>query len=645
VTGTSYAGQILQVDLTTGKSIAIPLDFQVARSYIGGLGINTWLAHEYLPPGVSPLSPQNKIILGAGSLAGTMAPGSGRLSMITKLPEVNSISCSSSSMSFSSIMKYAGYDHLVISGRAENPVYLYIEDSRVTICDAKSLWGKDIYQTTDMLWQKHSRESSVIAIGQAGENLLPISLALVDRVASLGNKGGASVLGSKNLKAIVIKGSGGIGVANPGQYIKLINAALNKSKNDPKHAKWVESGHMSKWPNPDFSYHHRDKVFAGEKASEIIGPDVYLHKVKKRRLSCPSCTYADKEILGVSEGEFKGLTTTISAWAMGNENFGVQCQVDSYDKILKCLDTVQRYGLCRHATTTVIDYAVQLYDEGIITRRDTDGLALRRDYETTCTLIEWMVSGRSIGSILGKGIQGLARALGTEEREDYFAAKSSAVTMDPRLMGFDATVFEHIVNFKGYHFSVDTPPYDSEHPGKFKQALKGIGIPNEALSKIMDSQTGFNIGRLTRYSEDWKALSDSLGFCTQEPYRGFWSLSDYYQLFSAGTGLDVTAEEMMRAAERSWNLLRMLNVREGFSRQQDRYPKKWLEPLEKPNGEKIYTRNRYDKRIMTAEVLEQMLDDYYEERGWNKRSGIPKPAKLAELGLKEVLRHTGPKSS
>jgi aldehyde:ferredoxin oxidoreductase len=396
---------------------------------------------------------------------------------------------------------------------------------------------------------------------------------------------------------------------------------------------------MSRWPNPDFSYQHRDKLFPGEIASKNFGPEVYLNKVKKRRISCPSCTYADKEILGVSEGEFKGLTTTISAWAMGNENFGVQCQVDSYDKVLKCLDIVQRYGLCRHAVTTVIDYAVHLYDEGIITKGDTDGFALRRDYETTRTLIEWMVSGRGIGSILGKGIEGVARAFGTEDREDYFAAKSSAVTFDPRLMGFDTTMFEHIVNFKGYHFGVDTPPYDSEHPEEFKQALKGRGISDEALSTIMDSPVGFNIGRLTRYCEDWKALSDSLGFCTQDPYRSFWSLPDYYQLFSSATGLEVSPEEMMRAGERSWNLLRVLNVRDGFSREQDRFPKRWLEPLKKPNGEEVFARNKYDKRIMTAEVLEQMLDDYYEERGWDKTSGIPTPAKLAELGLEKVSRN------
>ena len=631
--GTGYAGQLLQVDLTTGEVTRIPLDEDLARSYIGGFGINARLAYEYIPPRVAPLSPQNIIILGAGPLVGTMALGSARLALTTKLPEVNAIFGSSGSMSFACILKYAGYDHLIISGRSEKPVYLYIDDDHVEICDAEELWGKDIYQATDILWQRHSRKASVIAIGQAGENLLPISLSLVDRVASLGNKGGAAVFGSKHLKAIVVKGSGGISVADPGKFLRLINELIQRVRNDASHQRWVEQGIMSRWPGNDWSYQARNHVFPAEAANELIGPKVYLNKVKKRRISCPSCPYADKEVLGVSEGEFKGLITTISAWAMGCENFGIQCQVESYDKIAKCLNTVQQYGLCRHAVSTVIDYAVYLFEQGIITREDTDGLELKRNYETARTLIDWMVFGRGIGSILGKGIQGLASAFGTDPRQDILTTKGTAITMEPRIRGLDTLAFEHIVNPKGFHVECWAPAYISGQPDKFRQDCKLLGVPDEATSRIIDSPVGFNIGRLTRYSEDWHAVSSSLGLCLRHPYHGFWSLQDYCELFSATTGLQLTPEEMMLAGERAWNLIKVLNVREGFNREQDTYPRKWVEPLEKPNGEKIYLRNKYDNRILRAEDLEQMMDDYYEERGWDKKYGIPTPAKLADLGL------------
>lgn len=632
-----YAGQILQVDLTTGETTRIPLEEHLARSYIGGFGINTKLAYEYLPPRVDPLSPQNVIILGAGVLAGTMVTGSSRLVLTTKLPENNTIFGSNSGMSFACMLKYAGYDHLIISGRSEKPVYLYIDDHHVEICDAEGLWGRDVYEVTEMLWQRHSRKSSIIAIGQAGENLLPISLALVDRLATLGSKGGGAVFGSKNLKAIVVRGSGGISVAEPGRFMRLINQTIQKVRNDARHQKWVELGKAFAWPSTDWPYHNNERLFPAEAGIEIYGPKVYLDKVKKRRISCPACLYASRDVLGVREGEFKGLTTYITSWYIGNVNFGIQCQVGSYDKIVKCLDTVQRYGICEHAVSTVIDYAVYLYDQGIITREDTDGLELKRDYETTRTLIDWMVFGRGIGKILGKGIQGVATAFGTNEKQDYSATKGTAITVDPRIFGLEVEGFEYIVNPKGFHVECWAPTYYiGGQEEKFRQDCKLLGVPDEAISGIIDSPVGFNIGRLTRYREDWTAVSNCLGLCQGFPYWGFWSLSDYCELFSTATGIELTPEEMMIAGERAWNLIKVINVKEGFSREQDTYPRKWVEPLEKPNGEKIYLRNVFDNRILTAADLDQMIDGYYDERGWEVARGIPTREKLINLGLENV---------
>jgi aldehyde:ferredoxin oxidoreductase len=489
-----------------------------------------------------------------------------------------------------------------------------------------------------MLWQRHSRKSSIIAIGQAGENLLPISLALVDRLASLGNKGLGAVFGSKNLKAIVVRGSGGISVADPRRFMRIINKSIQKIKNDPGHQKWVELGKMTAFSSVDFTCQNWDHWFPAEAANELIGQKVYLDKVRKRRLSCPSCPYADKDILEVKEGEFKGLTTYVTSWAAGNINFGIQCQVETYDKIAKCINTVQRYGICRHAVSAVVDYAVHLYDQGIITREDTDGLELKRNYETTSTLMDWMVFGRGIGKILGKGIQGLATAFGTAEKQDYFAAKGTAISVDPRITGL-STNFEYIVNPKGHHFACWVPVYPiNGQEEKWRQDSKLVGVPDEAVSRIMDSPVGFNLGRVTRYAEDWAAVSDSLGFCFGYPLIGFWSLSDYCELFSSSTGIELTPEEMMVTGERAWNLIKVLNIKEGLGREQDTYPSKWLQPLEKPNGEKIYLRNAFDNRILTAAVLEQMIDDYYDERGWEVETGIPTKKKLINLGLRDVAQ-------
>jgi len=634
---TGYAGQILHVDLTTGKVTRNPLEEHLARSYIGGFGINAKLAYDYLPPRVDPLSPQNVIILGAGPLIGTMVTGSSRLVLTTKLPENNTIFGSNSGMSFACMLKYAGYDHLVISGRSEKPVYLYIDNDHVEICDAEELWGKDIHQTSEMLWQRHSRKSSVIAIGQAGENLVPIALALVDRVATLGSKGGGAVFGSKNLKAIVVRGNGGISVANPQKFLRLINKTTQKVRKDPRHPKWVNLSKLFAWPVVEWPYDNFERVVPADVGQDRFGPEVYLNKVKKRRIGCPGCLWAEKDVLRVKEGEFKGLTTYINSWIGGSENFAIRCGVDSYDKIVKCNDVVQRYGICRHEVMTTIDYAVHLYDQGIITREDTDGLELKRDYETTRTLIDWMVFGRGIGAIMAKGVHELATVFGTADRQEHPATKRTAIVVDPRVYGLEVEGFEYIVNPKGFHIECWTPLYTRGQEEKFRQECKLIGIPDEAISRILDSPVGFNLGIVTRYREDLTTVSNCLGLCQGFPYWwGFWSLSDYCEMFSAATGIELSPEEMMAAGERAWNLIKVLNVKEGFTREHDTYPKKWVQPLEKPSGEKIYLRNAYDDRTLTADDLERLKDDYYQERGWEVARGIPTREKLISLGLGNV---------
>jgi aldehyde:ferredoxin oxidoreductase len=634
-----YAGQILHVDLTTGKVGKTLLDEQLAKSYIGGFGINAKLAYDYLPPRVDPLSPLNVIILGAGVLAGTMVTGSARLVLTTKLPENNTIFGSNGGMGFACMMKYAGYDHLIISGQSEKPVYLYIDKDRVEICDASELWGKDTNQVTEILWQKHSRTSSVIAIGQAGENLVPVALALVDRVATLGSKGGGAVFGSKNLKAIVVRGNGSIGVSKPQKFMRLINDTIRKVRNDPRHQKWLNLSKLYAWPVVDWPYDNFERVIPSDIGQELFGPKVYLDKVKGGRIGCPSCLWAEKDVLKIKEGEFDGLTTYINSWIGGSENFGIRCGVDSYDKIVNCLDIVQRYGICRHAVITAIDYAVHLYDQGIITKEDTDGLELKRNYETTKILIDWIVFGHGIGKVLGKGIQGVATSFGTADKQDYSATKGTAICVDPRPYGIEVEGFEYIVNPKGFHVECWPPLYTQGQEGKFRQDCKLLGLPDEAISRIIDSPVGFNIGILTRYREDMTTVSNCLGLCQGFPYWwGFWSLPDYCELLATVTGIELTPEEMMAVGERAWNLIKVINVKEGFNRMQDTYPKKWLKPVEKQNGEKIYLRNGFDNRILAASDLDQMLDDYYAERGWEVSRGIPTREKLIDLGLANVAQ-------
>ena len=228
-----YAGQILYVDLSTGSIRKEPLDLDMARKYIGGFGMNVRLAYDLIPLGADPLGPENAVIIGAGALGGTMAMGCSRIAAATKFPETGAIGCGNGSLSFAPRLKHAGYDHVVITGRSAKPVYLLITDDRVELCDAEGVWGKDLYDATDEIWERHGSEYSVIAIGQAGENLVKPSLTLIDKSATLGKGGLGAVMGSKGLKAVVVKGTGGIAVADPVRFMRLVEYYLERVRAYP----------------------------------------------------------------------------------------------------------------------------------------------------------------------------------------------------------------------------------------------------------------------------------------------------------------------------------------------------------------------------------------------------------------------------
>jgi aldehyde:ferredoxin oxidoreductase len=637
-----YSRQLLYIDLTSGEITSQPLDLTLVAKFIGGFGINARLAYELIPPGVDPLSPLNRIILGVGTLGGTLAPASCRVVATTKFPETGAIGSANGGGGFAPRLRYAGYDHVVISGRAPKPAYLYIHDGQAELGDATGLWGKDIYQTTDALWRRHGSHASIVAIGQAGENLVRISLALVDKQASLGKGGLAAVMGSKNLKAIVVSGSQGIAPAHPRRFMRLVNAYMERINAYPLRQKWVELGINMTWSQAletGFLSHNRTALFPRDKADQLYGIDIYLNKVKKGRMSCPSCPLADKEVFGVREGEFAGLVTYASGWYARNVNYGVLCQVGSYDKVVKCHDSANRYGIDAHSLCSLIDLVIYLYEQGVIGKADTDGVELKRDYETTQLLLRHLAFRQGLGDILAEGVRGLVAKFGAVVQREASQVKGLELVFDPRAGGLGTLEFEYLVNPRGgHHSSGGSPAYSPGQPlEKFRLHCERMGIPAEAIARILDSPFGFNVGRLTRYAEDWYAVLSSLGLCARGQMNRFYSLSGCAQLYSAVTGIELSPAELATAGERSWNVLKAANVREGFRREQDAYPPKWLEPVRTPGGSQLWLRDYYGTRVLTAEDLEKLLDDYYEERGWDRVRGIPTKEKLKELGLEDII--------
>lgn len=633
----SYCGKILQVDLTTGKIETKMLDPEIARDFIGDFGINLRLAYDLIKPGIDPLSPLNVIILGVGTLVGTQLPSSVRCSVTTKYPLTGIIASGNSGMGLGKRLKAAGYDHVIITGKADRHVYLKIWNDDVQICDAGDLWGKDIYQTTDELWQELGKKHSVIAIGQAGENLVNISVALVDNMSAFGTGGLPAVMGSKNIKAIAIGGTSIAKPYDPERYKAAMAPLLKAYRDDPERQSCLKYGKMRPERNAYYSYtpyKNWTELYPGEDYEERYGIQQYLNVIQGKVVGCPGCPYPCKDHLEVKEGEFKGLTTNVSSLGGTMRMLGMRTGAGSIQRLTKLIDISNRYGISRHGFPPAMDFAVELYERGIITKEDTGGLVLKRDFETAVKLLEMITFRQGIGDVLADGDPGIIKRFGKECEKFSCHIKGVAPVFDARA-AYPTQTFCQVTNIEGGHSQM-TLAYAGIGTKNTPEALQAcadrLGMPQDAIARTIHD-SAYNIARFERWCEDFLSILTGLGVCK---YRiPFLNVKILAELYSAATGIETSAGELQKAGERISNLYKAINVREGQGRKDDRIPPRWSEPLKTPGGEDLIMRDCTDKPL-SADDMEKLLDDYYEERGWDVARGIPSREKLIELGLDDV---------
>ncbi len=628
-----YTGNILKIDLTVDKISIIKQNVDDIKQFIGGLGINTKLVADLIKPKIDPLSSENVIIIGAGPLVGTITPGASRTVASTKFPTTGAIAYSCGSMSFGFNLKHSGFDHIIISGKAEDLVYLVILNEHIELIDASDIWGKDIVESTNFLQKKYS-ESGVIAIGQAGENLVYGSLALIDKTSTFGRGGLGAVMGSKNLKAIVTKGSRGISIANPKEFNQLYRKLFERIRKYPQRESWHELGMLRSLPVGMIL-----KASGQHKKARQCSERIYLKKLKKRRIACPSCPMGDKDILELQEGNFKGLINYTSSVINPFLMFTLD-DLNTYDEAIKSFDLVSRYGLDSLTITSLLKFCTHLYEKGILTKENT-GIEWKSDYRTLVQLIEMIVYRKGFGNILADGWKRLAETYKSVENE-MLTVKGLDIIFEPRLLRLGTMEFEQVVNPKGAHVaSGGSPTYlgAGGSIGKFKMHFDRMGVPNSAIGRLFTpplKKMVVNVGRLTRYSEDWYTVLTSLGLCARAQMNRFYGLELVTDIYNAVTGFNMQLDDLRIAAERTWNLLKIMNIKEGFSRKDDKFPEEWFKPLK--FGENILKfQDFFGETIITPEVANQLLDDYYDERGWDKIRGIPMQEKIKELSLEMYL--------
>lgn len=640
--------KVVYVNLSKGSIETKDLDRDVVSNFIGGPGISFKLAYELMKPGTAPYSPDNPIIIGTGTLTGTKVQAP-RWSIVTRFPLNGAIFFASGGMGFGVRLKRAGYDQMVISGRASQPVYLKISNEDIEICNASSLWGKDIYETTDILWNELGKEFSVLAMGQAGENLVKLALALVDRTSSIGKGGLGAIMASKNLKAIVVRGTKKVEVADPARFDRISSQIVEEYFKDPTFKAWVELGKM--WfntrANPEMKVPFRNarEIFPRNKYLELYGEEVYLKDIKGQRLGCTTCTHPCKDLLTVHRGPYKDLTTNASSLGGRVLNLGVQCAAGcSFGEMAKLLDVANRYGICTHVFTPLMMLAVELYENGIITNEDTEGMVLKHDFNTTLALIEKTAFRQGIGNILADGCYAIFDHFG-KQCEKYSTHIKGIDQFphagDARIYDFNMTVFTQVTNPQGAdiepaHVGANWYPskkgFSLDDIQKFCQRM---GLSQEAIERVFDAPPGYyNTARITPYAENFYLALSALGICEYRTEHMDWN--KFAELYSSATGNEITANEMKKTGDRLWNLFKAINVREGFDRKFDRFPEKWLYPLRTSDGKEMPLRTCEGRRVSIS-TFNQMLDEYYEERGWDIRKGTPTKEKLTALGLDEIV--------
>ena len=625
----SFAGKILRVDLTSGQIWTEPTK-KYSPKFLGGRGVDNWILYNEVKPWVTPFEPANRLIFGTGVLVGTLAPTAARHTTDAKSPMTGGIGSANSCGHFSSELKFAGFDHIIIQGRSRSPVYLLIKDNQVKILDASHIWGKTTGETNDFIKEDlGDDEIQVACIGPAGENLVRCSCIITNRARAAGRCGLGAVMGSKNLKAIAVRGSGSIYVAYPERFIERVKKAWGKlkiSKAATMRKTWGtyrtpdiynERGHLSP------RYFQDDYV--NPEIIRNVDPVIFKRDYEVRRLGYSACPIACSHFYKVMDGPYSGLACE------GIEvndllNFVARFEIDYPPAIIKLHSLCNEYGLDQDNASGAIGWAFECYQRGILSEADTDGLKLEwGDYKVVGKLLRKMAYREGIGDLIAEGAKRASEVIGKGSENFAIHVKGQDSIESMRGSGRSWALGCAVSTRGGTHT-------------RGANLVEGMDVPSNTCQRIwgiprLDGPLSYkNKAKLVVYYERLQAVLDSLGvcmFCSNWAGPDLLGPDDLAELYSSATGNEVTGEDLMVVGERIHNIEKAFNVlHAGFSRHDDYPPERFMEEPIKSGpmkGEKL-SRERWD----------EMLDEYYELHDWDKATGWQSRECLEALGLNKV---------
>ncbi len=612
-----FTGKILRLDLTNKKSTEEEVTLDLAKDYMGGVGFAFKYLYDEFAPRTDALDEGNKLIFAVGPLNATGAPCANRMAVASKSPLTNTIAAAFSGGHFPDELKKAGYDMVIVEGRAETPTYVSIADGKVRFRNASKLMGM---QTTDtQLFIKDELKDHnyrVACIGPAGEKQIPMACIINERRAA-GRKGMGAVMGSKNLKAIAVRGTGTIQIADPDMFKEKRKVMLKAMKESPvlypefskagtpmvvdvttglgilSIKNWAETGQRDMVP----------KLGGAEQDKYIID-----------RAFCSECSVGCSQVKMAKEGPYAGYLSEgpefETVYALGSN-----CGIDYIPAIIAGDRLCDEYGIDSVSAGVSIGFAMELYEKGIIDDKDTDGLELK--FGNDAAMIEMLrriAYQEGLGAVLAKGTKRAAEHYGQGTEE--FAIN---------IKGLELPAYD-VRGAKAHGLNYATAYNGGDHcRGYAFQEIFDIPVP-EQIDRLAIKGKGI----LTKWNQDVRLVTCDCatlcGFVLDMAVPDI-ACRNTADLFTAATGLHLTAEDVERIGERVNNIARLFNIREGFTRKDDTFPPRLMKETIKGGASKGHR--------LSQEDLDVMLDEYYEARGWS-RDGVPTDAKLKELGITKI---------
>ena len=596
-----FMGKILRIDLTTGTTKVEPIDEKIAKDYIGGRGYASKIIYDEVDPNIDPLSPDNLLIFATGPVTGLPAPAAGRYMVVTKGLLTGTIASSNSGGDWGVALKSAGYDMVIIKGKAEKPVYIWIDEDKVEIRDASHLWGKNTHETTDKIVEENGgdRRIKVACIGPAGENLVKFACVINDKNRAAGRTGVGAIMGSKNLKAIAAVGKKRPQVANKEKWQEALKASMDKvrsndvtSKGLPTYGTKVLDSIINEnglYPTKNF----QTGVFS---ETEKVNGETLREKYLVRNVACWGCPIACGRKTKLPNGrEGEGPEYEVG-WA-----YGADLGISDLEAIVEANYLSNELGLDPISAGGTIACAMELYERGYLPKDKVDGPELKfGSTEALLTYVKKIAYREGLGDELAEGSYRFAEKYGHPELS-MSVKKQELPAYDPR--GAQGHALEYATSNRG-----------GCHVRGYMISPEILGIPEK-----LDPQELKGKPEWVKIFQDLTAVIDSMGMCLFTSFA--LGAPDYAALLSAVTGFDYSPEEALKAGERIWNLERLFNLKAGFTKADDTLPPRLLhDPM--PDGPNKGAVAHIDK----------LLPEYYKVRGWDE-NGVPTETKKKELGL------------